>query len=216
VTTPALLDIEFDSRDTQRWLGGMARQTPFALSVAINDTLKDAQKVQRAHQRRVFTVRRPRFIEQAVKIKPFATKRTLTGTMSIDPPGGKRTADILTKFESGGIKRVRDGRHLAIPVEARRTKAGVISRRNRPRGFKFKRVGRAIRGERRAFIIPGIGIFQRVGRRRDSRIRMLYRFKRSVPIGRRLDFIANAERVVQQQFDKNFDRAFDRAVATAK
>ena len=212
----ALLDVEFDSRDTQRWLGGMAKQTPFALSVAINDTLKDAQKVQRAHQRRVFTVRRPRFSDLSVKIKPFATKRTLTGTMAIDPPGGKRTADILTKFESGGIKRVRDGRHLAIPVEARRTKAGVVSRRNRPKSFRFRRVGRSIRGERRTFIMPGIGIFQRVGRRKNSRIRLLYRFKTSVPIPRRLDFIQNAERVVQQMFDKNFDRAFDRAVATAR
>ncbi len=212
----ALLDVEFDSRDTQRWLGKMAKQTSFALSVAINDTLKDAQKVQRAHQRRVFTVRRPRFVEQAVKIKPFATKRTLTGTMAIDPPGGKRTSDILAKFESGGRKRVREGRHLAIPVGARRTKAGVISRRNRPKSFRFKRVGRSPRGERRTFIMPGIGIFQRVGRRRNSRIRMLYRFKTSVPIDRRLDFIQNAERVVQQMFDRNFDRAFDRAVATAR
>ncbi len=212
----ALLDVEFDSRDTQRWLGKMAKQTAFALSVAINDTLKDAQKVQRAHQRRVFTVRRPRFVEQAVKIKPFATKRTLTGTMAIDPPGGRRTSDILAKFESGGRKRVRQGRHLAIPIEARRTKAGVVSRRNRPKGFKFKRVGRSIRGERRTFIIPDVGIFQRVGRRRNSRIRLLYRFKTSVPIDRRLDFIANAERVVRQMFDRNFERAFDRAVTTAK
>ncbi len=83
----------------------------------------------------------------------------------------------------------------------------------RPKGFRFKRVGRSIRGERRTFIIPGVGIFQRVGRRKNSRIRLLYRFKTSVPIDRRLDFIANAERVVQQMFDRNFDRAFDRAVA---
>ena len=212
----ALLDVDFDSRDTSRWLGSMAKQTPFALSVAINDTLKDAQKVQRAHQRRVFTVRRPQWIDRSVKIKPFATKRTLTGTMAIDPPGGKRTSDILAKFESGGRKQVREGRHLAIPIEARRTKAGIVSRRNRPKGFRFKRVGRSIRGERRTFIIAGVGIFQRVGRRKNSRIRMLYRFKTSVPIDRRLDFIANAERVVQQMFDRNFDRAFDRAVATAK
>ena len=52
--------------------------------------------------------------------------------------------------------------------------------------------------------------------RRNSRIRLLYRFKTSVPIDRRLDFIQNAERTVAQTFDKNFDRAFDRAVATAR
>ena len=211
-----LLDVEFDSRDTERWLGKMAKQTSFALSVAINDTLKDAQKVQRAHQRRVFTVRRPQFVDRSVKIKRFATKRTLTGTMSIDPPGGQKRADIITKFERGGQKRPRDGRHLAIPIDAKRTKAGVVSRRNRPKGFNFKRVGRSIRGDRRTFIIPGVGIFQRVGRRKNSRIRLLYAFKTQVPIDRRLDFIQNAERVVRQMFDRNFDRAFDRAMATAR
>ena len=213
---PPLLDVEFDSRDTERFLGSLAKQTPFALSVAINDTLKDAQKVQRTHQRRVFTVRRPQFVDRSVKIRPFATKRTLEGTMAIDPPGGQKRADILAKFERGGQKRARDGRHLAIPIDVKRTKAGVVSRRNRPKGFNFKRVGRSIRGERRTFIIPGVGIFQRVGRRKNSRIRLLYAFKTQVPIDRRLDFIANAERVVQRMFDKNFDRAFDRAVVTAR
>ena len=136
--------------------------------------------------------------------------------MLIDPPGGQKRADIIAKFETGGQKRARDGRHLAIPVDVRRTKVGVVSRRNRPKSFRFKRVGRSIRGERRTFIIPGVGIFQRVGRRKNSRIRLLFTFKTQVPIDRRLDFIANAERVVQQMFDKNFDRAFDRAISTAK
>ncbi len=213
---PPLLDVEFDSRDTERFLGGLAKQTSFALSVAINDTLKDAQKVQRSHQRRVFTVRRPQFVDRSVKIKPFATKRTLEGTMAIDPPGGQQRSDIIAKFERGGQKRPRDGRHLAVPIDVKRTKAGVVTRRNRPKGFLFKRVGRSIRGERRTFIIPGVGIFQRVGRRKNSRIRLLYAFKTQVRIDRRLDFITNAERVVRQMFDRNFDRAFDRAVATAR
>ena len=136
--------------------------------------------------------------------------------MSIDPPGGERTSGILAKFERGGTKRPRDGRHLTVPVEAKRTKAGVVSRRNRPKALRLKRVGRAVRGEKRTFIVPGVGIFQRVGRKGNSRVRLLWSFKTSVPIDRRLDFIRNAERTVERVFDANFDRAFDRAVATAK
>ncbi len=209
------LDIDFDARETNRFLGSLARQVPFALKVAINETLKDMQKAQRAHQRRVFTVRRPSFVDQSVKIKPFASKQTLTGTMSIDPPGGHKRADILTKFERGGIKRPRR-RHLVLPVKARRTRAGIVSTRNRPKALKLRRRGRSVRGERRTFVVRDVGIFQRVNRGRRSRVRLLFAFLRQVPIDRRLDFVANAERTVARRFDRHFDRAFDRAVRTAR
>ena len=210
------LDVDFDSRDVERFLGTLARQVPFALKVAINETLKDAQKAQRIHQRRVLTVRRPQFVDRAVKIKPFATKQTLTGTMLIDPPGGQKRADILTKFERGGIKRPRSGRHLVLPVEARRTRAGIVTTRNRPKALKLQRRGRSVRGARRTFVVRGVGIFQRVHRGRRSRVRLLFAFLRQVPIDRRLHFIANAERTVGRRFDHNFDRAFDKAVRTAR
>ncbi len=195
---------------------GLARQHGFAVMLAINDTAKDVQRVQRAHQRQVFTVRRPRWVDLAVKIKPRATKSKLEAKVSIDPPGGQKRADIITKFEPGGIKRPRDGGHIAIPVQAKRTKAGVVSRRSRPKSFKFKRVGRSIRGERRTFVVPHVGIFQRVGRRRRSRVRLLYLFKHSVPIAPILDFIGNAERTVKRFFERNYSKAFERAVKTAR
>lgn len=38
-------------------------QIPFATASAINAVAKGGQDVQRAHQREVFTVRRPRFVD---------------------------------------------------------------------------------------------------------------------------------------------------------
>ena len=132
----------------------IGKQLPFGIMLAINDTLKDAQKLQRTYQRGIFTVRRPLFVDRAVKIKPFATKRTLEGRMSIDPPGGRSRRDILTKFESGGRKQSRRGRHVAIPIGARRTKAGIVQRGQRPKALGLVRRGRGARGKRRTFVCP--------------------------------------------------------------
>lgn len=99
--------------------------------------------------------------------------------MQIEPPSGQRTADILAKFEEGGTKRPREGRHLVVPIEVRRTKTGVVSRVQRPRAFQFREVGQSIVGLKRTFIIPGVGIFQRRGKRN---VRLLYGFESAVPI----------------------------------
>ncbi len=194
----------------------IGNQLPYAMALAINDTLKDAQQTQRLYQRRVFTVRRPKWVDRAVKIKPFATKRTLEGRMSVDPPGGQRRADILTKFETGGRKQSRRGRHVAIPIEARRTKAGIVQRGQRPKALGLVRRGRGARGKRRTFLVPHVGIFQRVGRGRRSRVRLLYLFEHSVPIPASLRFVENAKDTVHEKFGPNFSRGMDRAMRTAR
>lgn len=66
-------------------------QLPFVEAMAINDSAKQAQKVQRAHQREAFEVRRKSFMDRAVKIKPFATKQKAEAKISVDPPGGQGT-----------------------------------------------------------------------------------------------------------------------------
>jgi len=213
---PVDVDIQMDMHRAARYIGRLARQLPFAAAQAINKTALDAQKVQRAHQERVFEVRNKRFVERAVKIKPFATKRKLEARMLIDPPGGRERASVLTQHERGGRKRPRDGQHLTIPVDVRRTRRGVVSRTLRPRALRFRRVGRSIRGEKRTFIIPGQGIFQRLGRGRRSRVRMLYAFKRAVPIAPSLQFIENARRTVKERFHPNFRTAFAEAKRTAR
>jgi len=190
-----------------------ANQAPFATSKAINETAKDFQKVQTAHMRKEFIERNPVFINRAVKINPFANKRRLSATVQIEPPGGQRTADILAKFEEGGTKRPREGRHLAIPIEARRTKRGIISRAERPRAFQFREIGKRIVGLKRTFIIPGIGIFQRRGK---GKVRLLYAFERAVSIPPALDFVENATRVVRIMFRRHFRKAFQQALRTAR
>ena len=199
-----------------RILDGTARQLPFAMARAINGTAKDVQRAQTGRIRQVFTIRRPSFATRAVKIKPFARKDRLEAKLQIEPPGGKARADIFAKFEKGGIKRPR-GQHLAIPRGARRGKSGIVTKANRPRALGLQRKGRTVRGRKRTFIIPNVGIFQRVGRGRGrSKVRLLYSFHRQVPIDRRLRFVATAEKVVPRVFPGHFRREFAHAVRTAR
>lgn len=203
-----------------RWRRALfADQIPYATATAINSTAVEGQKDQRRHQRRVFDVRRPTWVDRAVKIKPFANKRRLYADIAIDAPGGR--SDILAKFEEGGRKRPR-GESIAIPQEARRTKAGVVSRSQRPRAFKFRasKKGGALIGEKRTMLIrdqSGRGVIvQRVGRGRHVTKRVLYALEPVVPIKPVLGLQRNIFAAVRRSFGYHFRGAFERAVRTAR
>lgn len=215
--------VESNARDVADWLLRLGRdQIPYATSLAINNVAKSAQRAQVAGMHERFTIRRPSFARRTVKIKPFATKRSLEAVLWIDPPGD--TSDIWAKFEMGGVKQPR-GTAIAVPEEARRTKTGVITKRQRPKAFEFRRWGRGAkgavyRGERRTWMVrtpEGEGaIFQRVGRGPGSSLRMLYSFARSAEIDERLQFEETVERTVDGEWERHFSEAFARAMGTAR
>ncbi len=206
-----MIDVGINSRDLDRFLKKFKEQAPFAISTAINETLKDAQKVQRAHQRRVFNGRRKNWVDKSVKIKPFANKRTIEGSILIDPPGGQQRADILTKFEGGGTKTATGG-NLAIP------NSGARVPRNKPgrSGPRSLNIGRDGRGDKRTYLVKNVGIFRRTGKGKRSRGKLLYALKKSVRIPSRLDFVRNVTRVVNRRFERHLLTALDRAIRTAK
>lgn len=187
------------------------RQIPYATAVAINTTLDGAQRDIRVGMNQRFILRRKTFIERTIKIaKPDrADKRKLVGTIRVDP-----NRPILAKHEKRGTKRPR-GQHIAVPTGAYRGQK-AIPKSKRPKAFNFRRVGRAIRGDKRTFILPGKGIYQKVGRGRKKTIKQLYVFKRSVPISARLNFVDTTVRVVRRDYGRNFHKALRRAMRTAR
>jgi len=127
---------------------------------------------------------------------------------------GPRLTFLLWFLHIGELSKAPgQGRHLAIAIEVRRTKRGIVSKAQRPRAFQFREIGKSIVGLKRTFIIPGVGIMQRRGKRK---IRLLYAFERAVPIPAALDFIDNAMRVVRVVFPRRFRKAFQQALKTAK
>lgn len=94
-----------------------ARRLPRAMSDAIVDALKVAQTTQRTAMTQRFTIRRPAFRDQSVKITEFPRADRLSGTLAISAPGNASAdrANIFGKFEKGGIKKPR-GNFLAVPI----------------------------------------------------------------------------------------------------
>jgi len=204
--------------------GLFSRQVPFALKNAINASAVTAQAEQRKRQRAIFTVRRPAFVDRAVKIRPFATKSKPMATIRIEPPGGAKRADILGKFETERIKRP-TGERLAVPVEARRSKAGIVQRGQRPRALNLQEFARApgkviLRGEKRTFAVlkPGGrgGIYQSVGKGKRRQVRTLFRFTPQAEITPDLRFVDTIVRSLDKTFVGDFAREFEKAIAKAR
>jgi len=227
VTGPVVIHV--DAAEVLGWFASLSRQAPFALATGINDTLKLAQQRERAHLRESMTIRRPVFIDRSIKVSPFATKATLTGVIQIDP-----ARDVLSKFEGGGEKRPLRGASLAVPVAVKRNKSDVIIASMRVRALQLRpyRTNAGVvrlRGLKRTFTVKRAGgglILQRVGRRAQGgtldveiaggSIRVLYAFKKSVPIPANLAFTSTVERAVANDWDRLILAAMDRATATAR
>ena len=221
----SLVTITTNVPEINALLGRLFRdQIPFATSRAINDVAKLAQEKQRKHQRKIFTVRRPQFVDKAVKIKPFASKRSLSAIIQIAPPGGAKTRDILTKFETDRTKRPRDGRSIAVPVNVKRTAAGVVRKNLRPRALNLRKhggAGRVLRGDRRTFLIRnaaggGGGIFQRFGGKGSTEVRLLFALVPRVSITPDLEFLDNVTQIVNTRFADRFSLRFDEAIRSAR
>ena len=232
------IEVDLEGVDIPKWIRGIYRdQLPFVTARTINAVALSFQKAQREHQHRIFDVRNRTFIDRSVKIKPFAKKTSLFARVSIDPPGGQERADILTKFESGGTKRPRDGRSLAVPADAQRLKRGRVRKADRPKELGFRLHGKGpeaevFRGKKRTFLIrrpDGTGgIYRRTGSStamvsslatrnvRDSNIQTLFRFTPTARIDSNLNFVSIAQRVVAAELGEAFNREFDRAVRTAR
>lgn len=217
--------VEVETRTAIRVTKEIARQFPFAVAGALNDTAKDFQSAQRAHQEKVFEIRRTVWFERAVKIKPFASGskgRRLQVTISYDPPGANNpksvTQDLFVRHQRGGTRRpTRGASSLAVAQEGvKRTPTGVIRADERPRRLKqrgafvitlaggkrgvFRRNTRRGRGRSR-FVEPG-SAGSRAGR--DPNLEFLYLLIPQADIDDVLDFFDRAEETMQKRFVGNW------------
>lgn len=195
-----------------------ADQVPFAFSRALNDTAYGIRHEQRSGMEERFTIRR-QWVLSGIQVTKRSTKHDLEAEIAVD-----ESRDFLNRFEAGGRVTPR-GSRFAIPDEARTTKAGVVSSRNRPRSFDFEFWGKGpnatvLRGNRRTFMVrraDGTGaILQRMGRRGSGKLRTLFTFATSAELPASMEFEVTAERVLQSTFRDNFEMHFDRAMRTAR
>jgi hypothetical protein len=204
------------------------RQLPFATKTALNAVALDVQKREREHLRDVFTLRRASWADQSIKITHFASKEEPFATIAIAPPDDR--GDILGKFETDTEKTARGAHGVAIPVDARRSKADIVQGSQRPAAFALHQDGSRVVGADGTFIIDLGGgrqlLLQRqdlgkraaakAGRGTQERATVLFIFEPRVNIANNLKFGPTAETVVRDQWQARFSEAFDKAMETAR
>ena len=175
------------------------KQLPFATAVALTRTAQEARDVARKHMAQRFTLRstwpaRGLQIQRAEK-KDWPNVRAIVGHKD----------ELFVLHETGGIKKSRQGRRIAIPTKAvRRTKTGKISRAQRPaRALQRKRV-----------FLAEDTIRQRTTKK--TRRSILYLLRQRVRIRPTFGFRENVERTAGRVYAREFDKALTKAVKTAK
>jgi hypothetical protein len=204
---PSDIQITVDDQDVRKLLKGMETQSPFALSLAINNVAKDAQTgIQSGFEKR-FTLRRPAFIKrEGAKITKFAKKADAQAIIAVTEKAG-----FLGKFEDGGTKSPQSGKAIAIPLNVRRNKSDIIPVSQRPPALYASKGAAA----GRIFSKAGL-LIQKVGRGARAVTRVLYVWKSSVRVPALLQFKATANEAVDKNWSKRAVEAVDRAISTAK
>lgn len=181
------------------------KQVRFAVAVALTQTAKEAQKTVLADIGSTFTLRnnwsQP---SSAVGIKALpATKTDLSAAVVTK-------ADWLIEHETGEDK-VPEGRHLTVPsANVRRTKRDIVARVQRPRALRNKRdVVLPLKG-------GGLGLFQRRGRGKGSKLVFLYTMTRRARIRRQPTVVEPTVQTFEKKFDRLLEKSLRAAFRTAR
>lgn len=209
------------------------KKVPYATNNALTRTAKELVTVERDELSREFQIRK-QFILNRVQITKYSRPSSLWTEVSINRnvQGGEL---LLTMFEEGGEKLPDLGSELAVPITgeaARPTFAQTVRPSLLYKALNIQKhvtdLGKIqYRGDRRTYVIPGVGIFQRnAGRRRGKRAKkgqgsgkndrasvLIYSFKRAVPIRVQMHFAQTARSFVLERFEIVWREEFVRELA---
>lgn len=184
--------------------GRKLNQIPFATALTLTRVAQDAQLEVRRQLRSRFVLRND-WVQKGILFTIARRDKLESSVYSRD--------DFMVLHETGGVKKPR-GKSVAVPLDVRVNKRGIITQGNRPRALLSKpntfrkKIGRID------------GIWQRLGKRTAKKtgraLRLLFVFKPSVPIRRRMGFADTVRRVVRERFARQWALAVERAVRTAR
>lgn len=189
--------VQVDVRDAEvlaRLRHGSKRMI-YAIANAANNTAKAVQVEAKRQLPQHFTLRSGRsFLERQVAVITFARPRegTIDARVAVDPRGRL----LLAGFERGFERQPKVGKRVAVPTEARPSRASDIPAALFLKALALRRVGRVVRGAAGAYV-AGHAVFQRIGR---GVSRQLYGLAAPFRVKPRLGFLRMAESVVRRQF----------------
>lgn len=199
-----LISVKSDVDKAVRLLGVMGKQIPFAASLAMNDTITQVQKVEKAAAKRELDNPRPNTIK-GIRISR-SNKRNLRAAVFVIP-----AVDSFLRYQVQGGTRSPRGRAEAVPVSIKLNRYGNISGR---RGGKLAKLLK--RPDTFSGVVKGVaGIWQRGNGRNKATLKLLVAYEERVIYKPRYRFYYHAERTVDRVWSRNFIRSIKKSLVTA-
>lgn len=215
------IDLQIDSAALVLRLQNGQRRLAYAVVNAINNTAKRIQEAERLRVEEEFAVRKKEFIRrQAAIIKPFASVKQARAFAEIAV--GQKPRLLLSAFERGAERKpfTPAARSVAEPVvggPARPQFSAQVTPELRVGKLRFDRTktGRRRAGVTRTktYLVPKVGIFQRIGK---ATTRAVYLFTRGKKLAPRLHFVETAEKEANKWFREEMEREVVNAISHAR
>jgi hypothetical protein len=211
------ISVDIDAEQVVKLTAAVLRQLPYAANNAITRTAKEAVDAAQKDATADLQIRK-RFILNRIKILQYSRVSNLTAIIGVDTK--VQGAPLLLGFlEEGGEKQPIAGPDIAIPLTGEAPRPSFpdpVGTSFRYKNLKFgggSTFADSRRGRKRTFIIPGVGIFQRVaaGDSPDSTV-LIYSFKPSAKIAPHTHLRDAMLKVIGARFAPIFTEEFTKEI----
>lgn len=220
-----LIDLQINTKLALDVARNVLRQIPFATNNAITRTAKEAVEAGREEVATHFTLRK-NFVKSRVRILSYSRVGNLTAVIGIDN-SVQGSPLLLGFFEEGegGVKEPMHGSGIAIPATG--GPARPIFEDPVLASFRYKNLRISEhKGRKKTFVIPGVGVFERIGpggREWDpgshrmkttnpAETPIVYLFRPSAPLRTRMELRAKMAAVIDARFPTIFDEEFEKEI----
>jgi hypothetical protein len=198
------------------------KKMPYATNNALTRVAKEMVVEGQNEIAADFTIRK-RFILTRLKILQYSRANDLTTIVGIDAKV-QGSPLLLGMFEEGGTKEPQHGSELAVPI------TGSLARPRFQDQVKAALKYNALeiqsgKGKRRTYVVPGVGIFERISvpgprgsgaSRKPSATVLIYKFESSAPLKKHMNLIGVMVNVVATRFNEIFWAEFEKEITKQK
>lgn len=195
--------LEVDVEVALRIASEVTRKFPFAASNAITRVAKEAVEAGKAEIAADFTIRK-KFVIDRVQVLEYSKPSTLTAVIGINTKV-QGSPLLLGFFEDGGEKLPSFGSGIAVPITGTDVRPSFQALIKPTWKFPALQIGPDHRGKHKTFIVPGVGVFERVRPGRDpDATKLIYLFEKSAPLGKHMNLRAAFIEKVNSRFPTIF------------
>ncbi|MBZ5700273.1 MAG: hypothetical protein LAN84_00340 [Acidobacteriia bacterium] len=204
------ISVNIDAEAVVKLTAAVLRQLPYAANNAITRTAKEAVDAGQKEVAADLQVRK-KFILNRIKILQYSKVNNLTAVIGID--NKVQGAPLILGFlEEGGTKEPRKGPDIAIPLTGEAPRPSFpdpVLTSLRYTNLRFDNR----KGRKKTFLIPNVGIFQRVaaGNSPDATA-LIYSFQPSAKLPQHIHLRNAMLKVIGQRFGPIFTEEFTKEI----